>query len=525
MTVTLELKLPVNAITCLLPKSMLSILDFLKFPLPPPVILSKPYPSPSAYFSSDEPNIQDIQKISSIPTPPPDVVNTLLSHWHTVESTISSVQCAHLMDINPTYRLPTWVVTYWAEIYHLHKTQLTWAVAESALQSRSQSWQKPDRESHELIQQVYMTLKTLPWSGFIHGFTTQETIHHLAAYMTQEWLSDTHEIQMVELLRSAVHRHMINPMVELEGPYFHTYIKSAFEAGGISYQNLPSFSRARGLGESLQAGQHTSVGFISNVDNNHWIATVIDFSNSRILYGDSLEGEPREEFVNVLQWWTRYHTSTDFVIQKLAIPTQCDSFSCGILAFNALAHFYLPDQYPLLDVQRVADECLRIFLEVAQCHLSHAITVSSGFESTPHLEPIHTPPTRPSTPQTERGSKQLQSKSAINVALQKQANGDSVGLLKWFTKCSPDEFRAQSKHVDALITEGLKDYEEIESMKSEQRQQELQDKNRFRQQKHRQLIYATQIACGERSPGGTKQKTTTSHISSHLCSLGFAHQF
>ncbi|KIK80131.1 hypothetical protein PAXRUDRAFT_159494 [Paxillus rubicundulus Ve08.2h10] len=269
------------------------------------------------------------------------------------------------------YRLPTWEITYWAEICHLHKIRLTWAEAKSTLQSRCQSWQKPDHDSHELIQQAYMMLRALPWSGFIHGFTTHEEIHHLAAYMTQEWLSDTHQMQMLELLCSAVHHHAISPTVKLEGPYFHTYIKSAFEAGEIYYKDLPSFSRARGLGEFLQAGQHTSISFITNINGNHWVATVVDFMNSHILYSDSLGGEPDKGFINVLQWWAQYHTGTDFAIQKLIIPTQCDSFSCGILAFNALAHFDLPDQYPLMDVQRVGNKCLKIFLQVTQCHFNY----------------------------------------------------------------------------------------------------------------------------------------------------------
>ncbi|KIK74737.1 hypothetical protein PAXRUDRAFT_19593 [Paxillus rubicundulus Ve08.2h10] len=86
----LRLTLPMNVVTSLLPESTLSVLDFLKFPLPPPEILSNP--SPSMYFSSNKPNIQDIQKINSKPTPP-DIVNTLLSH--TTKSATLSVQCAH----------------------------------------------------------------------------------------------------------------------------------------------------------------------------------------------------------------------------------------------------------------------------------------------------------------------------------------------------------------------------------------------------------------------------------------------
>ncbi|KAF9227640.1 hypothetical protein BS17DRAFT_694107 [Gyrodon lividus] len=86
-------------------------------------------------------------------------------------------------------------------------------------------------------------------------------------------------MQMVELLHSAVHHHAIGPMVELEGPYLHIYIKSAFKAGETSYKDSPSFSQAQGLGESLQMGQCTSIGFITNINGNHWVARVIEFSH------------------------------------------------------------------------------------------------------------------------------------------------------------------------------------------------------------------------------------------------------
>jgi hypothetical protein len=129
------------------------------------------------------------------------------------------------------------------------------------------------------------------------------------------------------------------------------------------------------LGKALQQGQRTSIGFIKNVHGSHWVAIVIDFSTKAILYGDSLAGQPDIEFTMVMQWWTQYHAGTQFTLSKLAIPLQKDSFSCGILAFNALAHFYMPDKYPLMDIQWVNDERLKIFLEIGRHHLCYRPTL------------------------------------------------------------------------------------------------------------------------------------------------------
>ena len=39
----------------------------------------------------------------------------------------------------------------------------------------------------------------------------------------------------------------------------------------------------------------------------------------------------------------------------------------------------------------------------------------------------------------ERPSKKICVESGIHMALKKQAEGKSVGLMKWFAKCTPEE--------------------------------------------------------------------------------------
>lgn len=317
--------------------------------------------------------------MKTIPIPSSNAINTLLHHATTVdvESTstpaVQSVQCAHL--INPmavAYCLLLWVISYWAEVSCLHAIRQSWIDAERSLEWQSQSWRKvkgPD--SQNLVQQAYMMLGILPWIGFILGSEIHEKIDHLATYMMQEWLSDVHGTQMLELLWSAVHWQKASVEVEIEGPYFYHYLKSALEAGESKYKDSASFIHARSLGRALRSGQHTSVGFITNVCGNHWVSTVVDFMAGRILYGDSLGGQPENEFISAIQWWIQYHTNTQFVISELMVPRQEDSFSCGILAFNVLAHFYLPKQYPLMDTMWIGEERLKNFLEIGRRHLNH----------------------------------------------------------------------------------------------------------------------------------------------------------
>lgn len=110
------------------------------------------------------------------------------------------------------------------------------------------------------------------------------------------------------------------------------------------------------------------LAMIANIGNSHWIALVIDFKNSRILYGDSMGGTIDEGINDALTWWIGHHTGKDFVQSYLPITRQQDGYSCGILAWFALAVFLLPESYSLPEARVVADERLRMFLRVSDRH-------------------------------------------------------------------------------------------------------------------------------------------------------------
>ncbi|KAG6380266.1 hypothetical protein JVT61DRAFT_8358 [Boletus reticuloceps] len=427
---------------------------------------------------------------------------------------IHSVTCAHLaIDFATSYHLPLWIISYWFKVSHLHNTIWPpWVNAEQVLKQLSCLWRKASnpKGSQDLLQQAYMLLGSLPWSGFVLGFETHEKINHLAAYMTQEWLSDVHEMQMLELLQVTIRRQMATIEIEIKGPYFYGYLKSASEAGESRYKDSASFSPARGFGEALHSGQCTSISFITNVNGNHWVATVMDFA----------------EHLHPILQLTR-------AFAELPIPFQQDSFSCGILAFGALAHFYLPDQYPLMDPRLVDDERIKVFLEIGRHHLKHATTCSpesqhdfsyltahfrhhkNTVDGQPHPMSDQRIKRTPSTPlpKSNRPSKKFEVEPAgIHMALKKQSESKSVGLMKWLTKCTPAEYQAQSEKVNAMAEEALKEYEVMVYMQTKHRKKEVQENNKLCQQRCCQAVYAAEIARGVQFPGGTKQKTKVSVV-------------
>jgi hypothetical protein len=73
------------------------------------------------------------------------------------------------------------------------------------------------------------------------------------------------------------------------------------------------------LCEQLSKGRPHKLGTIANIDDNHWIAMVLDFEGDQIIYGDSLGGAPKHELCKVVKWWTTLHTGRDFTVMPLPI--------------------------------------------------------------------------------------------------------------------------------------------------------------------------------------------------------------
>jgi len=118
-----------------------------------------------------------------------------------------------------------------------------------------------------------------------------------------------------------------------------------------SLRNTTPYNAAAGarhlwnVGEELANGIRTTVVGIVNVNNNHWVAVVVDAIQSTIRYGDSLGGDDAE---------------------VKAITRQRDSHSCLIFAVNAAKHFILPAQTPLLQFEAAAEARISMFMHVAQ---------------------------------------------------------------------------------------------------------------------------------------------------------------
>ncbi|KAG1724691.1 uncharacterized protein EDB91DRAFT_1035429, partial [Suillus paluster] len=221
-----------------------------------------------------------------------------------------------------------------------------------------------------LIDKVYDALGHVFWSANIRGFSNLKWTVELAAYCTDEWLSDVHENQMLNLLWGRLQHKPGDQQIEIESVYFYVLLKRGYEAcTSGEYEDSRHFACIHKAGHALLSGLGHCIGFLINVNRNHWVTVIINFKSHSILYSDSLNQEPLNDMLTVLHWWMYHHTGHQFTTRPLAITYQKDAFSCGLLSFNALTHHCLSTEYPLIALSHVRNGRLEILLDIINHHL------------------------------------------------------------------------------------------------------------------------------------------------------------
>lgn len=137
--------------------------------------------------------------------------------------------------------------------------------------------------------------------------------------------------------------------------------------------------------------------------------------------------------------------------------------------------------------------------------LQQPLASSIPIKSTKQTSRMRAPLTPHPGPDQNKPQK-IHQDSAIHIALQEQAEGRPQGLMRFLTKCTPEELSRRTKKVDLMLEEGRQEAEAMASLQTQHRRLETRKINNLQQQKHRQAIYEAQKARGERSPGGTKLK-------------------
>ena len=171
----------------LLPEKNLSVLNFPPLSLPP-IMLDTKLTTLDAYFSPDEPNVDDAEEIKLVPLPPLTIISSL--DVATVPDA-QSIHCCHFLTSQPQ-RFPLWIVIPWKTLAKAKGAQRKWVQAYWALEKRMNSLKLTDPVTKKLLSDSHAMLSSLEWSGRLKGFDINPDIIHLTSFLTNEWLNNDH---------------------------------------------------------------------------------------------------------------------------------------------------------------------------------------------------------------------------------------------------------------------------------------------------------------------------------------------
>ena len=272
-----------------------------------------------------------------------------------------SIVCPHLADCLHCY--PLWILSLWLEIEELRMRHLKpWRTAVAVLKQPNGS---------ALDADILGSLAKIRYSSKIKGCDKDMTpVSSLAIYPTQEWLGSTHEVQMLETLRRSLQMENIVHFETADCVFFETLLRLRRSTTVKAYLTSKHTAWMRRLGEKVSQKLMWRIGGTVNVRGCHWVAVVINFEDNLVLYGDSMGHSPPVPLVRAILWWIRIHTNKRFRWDNLSITRQTDGHSCGLLAFNAVAHNFIPHRYPLIRMCDVHQARLSMMMDVINIHLS-----------------------------------------------------------------------------------------------------------------------------------------------------------
>lgn len=195
--------IPIELKKILMAKEQLSITEFLQLSMPPDSPPS--FININSYLSTDMPDSMEpihFTLLQSIAIPLKEILDAFkaLPDKKIKTSHFESICIPYL---STSLRFPLWIMTYWVSLSEVRKSQMRWKTANKALQQTiSYSLSKlPIRLVPSLIN-VQQALSKIPWSTYLRGFPGDPSVETLTTYMIpNEWLTDVHEAQLLELLR------------------------------------------------------------------------------------------------------------------------------------------------------------------------------------------------------------------------------------------------------------------------------------------------------------------------------------
>jgi hypothetical protein len=269
--------------------------------------------------------------LRNMPTPGLPGIHRTLAAWSPGKQ-FNAVELQHNGGI---WTFAPWAFTVWHRFSSMHDSIAVWGRAVVHLESCR------DTESLNLMRSLRWEAPC-PFPG-----VSLESIGRLGS---KQWLND----EAISALVHMVTLDLSDPHSRILTSWASNFIRTAWDSF-----NQDGFRITRNwvseLYQELANGRVRALGVCFNVmagggaqeQGNHWIGVVIDTRTSTIHIGDSLDNPPDDGVVRMIKWFLNPVFPCEFAVCNLKCSLQPGNWSCGDYAINMIAHYFMPEKYPL----------------------------------------------------------------------------------------------------------------------------------------------------------------------------------
>ncbi|TRM66266.1 hypothetical protein BD626DRAFT_199867 [Schizophyllum amplum] len=376
--------IPTDLKPLLLPNAAATIQHLISFPTPsfeqPPAIITgtqitlSKEPSTLFHDRTDLLRLQqlpllaysDLQKLAQAALESsPDVA----SFTYPLEQALSE-------HVGPHDAWPLWVLVYWLHVYQVLNAKGHWALLLAKVAA---------------VGGDSAVIERLPWnvplpSDNQAGRGSLGHVMSLLAFGTREWLNSTH----MDLLLYSLEFTINDPDILVLNTWMFDILWSLHNIDPTSYPSQAHAAlttmgtRIRTAKQILLVvpvciGDGKAVVGGLGIMSNHWISAVIDPKLQEVRHYDPMSIRPPDGLLALINWWLGMHGEPPYTHDSIPCTLQRDSYSCGLLCVNALAHDALPARFPLLDSHGCDQGRIQMLEQIIQYlgHLvSHVVTRS-----------------------------------------------------------------------------------------------------------------------------------------------------
>jgi hypothetical protein len=175
-----------------------------------------------------------------------------------------------------TDHLPLWTISFWKEVAWCHEVQALWKA--SMLWLDREANKSKNTTPPNLILEARQLLESIPWNSKMSYCNRNTTTLQLANFLGTVWLSDEHINMMVEEMHVTL-SHKIKTKVQVADLSFALEITNVREKAPNSQSYLGRVT------SQVKEQLLEQLYFPLHVNDNHWIAGMIDFKRRRFSFG------------------------------------------------------------------------------------------------------------------------------------------------------------------------------------------------------------------------------------------------